>query len=120
MSFLFGNKKKSCDYVITKSLYDQERERNDMYRLRQKLSPNGEKVICTTFVSTYPFLRDMLISKKDTKEVEKLKNELFISVDQADEVFLAKKMKCPLMITSNQLWLAKVAKQVGVKTRIFR
>lgn len=118
--FLFGRGKKRDNVVITRSLYELKERTNSLFDLSSKLSPKGENKIYTTFDSPEPFLTSVVLKDKDAEHSKKLMQELIISKDQADELILAKKKKCRLMITINQLWITKAAKKAGVKTKIFR
>lgn len=121
MIFLFGfGKKKRKDYVITRSLYREKRDGNRLFDLKQELSPQGKNRIHTTFETPEPFLLNKPLKGGDKEEAKKLMRELTISADQADELVLAKKLKCPLLITPRQLWIEGAAKKVDVKTKVFR
>ncbi len=119
MIFLFGFGKKTQNYVITKSLYEQQQSSNSLYDLKQNLSPKGVQKIYTTFVTPEPFLIDMPLKDKTANQSKKLAMELTISPSQADELILSKKLKCELVITNKQLWLTGAAKKVGVKIKVY-
>ncbi len=117
--FLFGGGKPSV-YVISKSLYDQQKEMNMVYKLKQRLSPKGDETLYTTFKTSEPFLMDMPLPKKDKEGAVKLGKQLAIPPDQAEEILLAKRAGCPLALSQKQVWLAAAAEKAGVKVEIFK
>jgi len=120
MRSLFGGRKTSCDYLLTKDLYDQLKAENKLYVFRERMSPKDEKSLCTIFKSSEPFLKDALLSEKDLKESEKMAKDLAILPQEASELLLAKKLGAMLIISQRQVWLESTAQKYGVRTTIFK
>ena len=120
MRSLFGGGRASCDYMITKDLYDQLKAENRLYVLRERMSPKDEKSICAVFKTSEPFLKDALLTEKDLKESKKISNDLAILLQEASELFLAKKLGATLVMSQRQVWLERAAQKYGAKTMIFR
>lgn len=116
---LFGGQKVQM-YVVTKSLYEQQRDANALYHLKQRLSPTGETNLYVAFKNPEPFLTETEMSKKDRDNAVKLAKSLVIPVEQAEELILAKKLGCPLMLSQRQIWLVAAAKKAGVATEVFK
>lgn len=117
---IFGlGKKKDC-YIITKTLYEQLKDQNDIYHLKNTLCGGDDKDIYTTFPTTDPLLKDHVLEGKDKDNSKHLQQEFAITEHQADELTLAKKLGCPLLISHRQVWLINVADKVGIKTEVFR
>lgn len=116
MIFLFGGGKKDM-VVITKSLYDQAKG-DALYQLKQKFGQDGGKIYAT-FQTIEPFITDMPLGEKEKEEATKLARVLGISGEEAEGLFLAKKLGCKLIISSKQVWLANAANKQGVKTQVF-
>jgi malate/lactate dehydrogenase len=115
MIFGFGKQ----DYVITKSLYNQQKEAHALFKLKEHFSPNDEAKIYATFKTPDSFLVDAPLSEKDKERSRLLQQKLGITADQADELVVAKNRNCILLITNRQLWLTNSAKKIGVKTKVF-
>lgn len=120
MMGLFGGGAKEPCCVITRTLYEQEKGSNDIYKLKGRLAEMGYKKICVPFETKDPFISDMPLAGKDKERAEKLLKTLAISPQQAEEIMLAKNLGCPLMITQSQVWLVNAAKGLQVKTTVYK
>ena len=116
---IFGKRKRKNDFVLSRSLFDQQKGGNELYDLKQGLSPHADQRIYTTFPTSNSFLTDMPLDEKDKQKARKLSQSLTLSPDEAEELYLAKKLGCTLAITEKQIWLEKAAKKARVKTRVF-
>mgnify|MGYP006296487709 CR=1 FL=1 len=120
MIFLFGLGKKADGFVISKSLYDNQKELNQIYGLERLLSPHEGTEIYASFSTTEPFITDMLPTDKEKKKSEKLQTKFAISESQADDLLLAKNLGCPLAMSDKEVWLSKAAKKLGIRIKIIK
>jgi len=120
MSPLFDFKKAKCDFVISKELYDQQKDENKLYAFKGKLSGGGDKILGTAFKTTESFLKDITPSDAEKVEAEKQSKDRGILPQEAAELMLAKKSGATLVLSNKQVWLDSVARKSGVKTIFFR
>jgi|GEM_PF-2190863 len=116
---IFGKGKGGNNFVLSRSLFNQQMGDNELYDLKQGLSPHADQRIYTTFPTSSSFLTDMLLDEKDKQKSRMLSQSLTLSLDEAEELYLAKKLGCTLAITEKQLWLENAAKKARVKTKVF-
>ncbi len=122
MSFidkLAGGMGRSRDFVVSRSLYERQKGRNEIYKMKQELAPHADLKIYSAFKNPESFITDITLDRKDKEEAEKLRERFTLADEEAMDLRLAKKMGCTLAISSKQIWLQKAANKIGVKTKLF-
>ncbi len=107
------------NFVVSRALFEQQKNKNEIYKLKQAFTPHADQKIYTAFRTAYPFLIDMPLDSRDQQKAKALATSLTLSMEEAADLYLAKKLGCTLAITEKQIWLEKAAKKAHVKTRVF-
>jgi|GEM_PF-3160658 len=113
---LLTRKAKRGYYVLPESIYKKSKQQKTLYDVRNRVIDELQHIY-TTANCTEPFMSHIAVGKNDLKLAETIRDKYGLSQDYAEAVALAKRLKATLLISSKQIWVAKVGDDMGLSTK---
>jgi len=110
-------KTKEGYYVMPSSLYAAAKASKALYGIRNRVLADM-KVIYTTADSKEPFLTSTTLDEKDQRLAKEIKDKYGVAKDYADAIALTKKHKAILLISSKQIWVENVGRDLKFETKV--